>query len=369
MNILHLMKDYKPTNGGSVVRNGNMIDSYRRNYPDDQISLINLDGKQFEHYSEINGVRIYRCLGIKELIKQAIKIIRKEKIDVIEAHNFRFLFAAFIARRSHTRIICEIHALYRMSHMKEIVSYKLLKKTDQIIVLADAAKSYLVREKGIAADKIIVIRNGIDMLQYSSNGLESRLGANLAKLRRLGKIILAYTGSFIQWQGVRFVADHFEEILKADDRLILLMVGNGEEYSYVERKAKEVSCASRIIIHPGVSREEMSNIYPNIDIVFIPREQNLSTDTAVPLKAVEAMRRNKAILASGDNGIREVLNDTNASVYQPGDIKDLVSKLQALVVDGEYREKIAKKAAVDSELLFTTWDDNSDQMYKILRKL
>ena len=35
----------------------------------------------------------------------------------------------------------------------------------------------------------------------------------------------------------------------------------------------------------------------------------------------------------------------------------------------EHIEKIAKKAAVDSELLFTTWDDNSDQMYKILRKL
>lgn len=369
MNILHLMKDYKPTNGGSVVRNGNMIDSYRRNYPNDRIFLINLDGKKLGHYSEINGVRVYRCLNLKDLIKQAIKIIREERIDVIEAHNFRFLLVAFIARKSHTRIICELHALYRMSKIKEILSYRLLRKTDQIIVLADVAKTYLVREKRIEADKITVIRNGIDMLQYSSEKLESSLGEKLGKLRKLGKIILAYTGSFIQWQGVRFVAEHFEKILKVDDKLILLMIGNGDEYSYVERKAEEVSCSSRIIIHPGVSREEMSKIYPNIDIVFIPREQNLSTDTAVPLKAVEAMCRNKAILASGDNGIKEVLNDTNASVYKPGDIEDLVSKLQMLIIDREYREKIAQKAAIDSELLFNTWDDNSIQMHEIYYRI
>lgn len=369
MNILHLMKDYKPTNGGSVVRNGNMIDSYRQNYPDDRIFLINLDGGQFESYSRINGVRVYRCTGLKELIKKARKIIREEKIDIIEAHNFRFLFAAFIVRKIHTKIVCEIHALYRMNRLKEIVSYRLLQKSDHIIVLADAAKTYLVKHKKISNNKISVIKNGLDKLDGSLENRESSLGNELSELRKQGKIILAYTGSFIGWQGVRFVADNFDQILGIDDRLVILMVGNGEEYEYVEGKANEAFNSDRIIMHSGISKEEMSKVYLDIDIVFIPREQNLSTDTAVPLKAVEAMRRNKTILASGDDGIREVLNDRNASVYKPGDMDDFVRKLQCLIADSEYRQRIAQKAYIDSGSLFTTWDDNSAKMHEIYHKI
>ncbi len=256
-----------------------------------------------------------------------------------------------------------------MSVLKELISYRFLRRCDRIIVLADAAKSYLVKEKNIASEKIEVIRNGIEESVPQSEAKGNSLCCRLKELRDTEKIVVAYMGSFIEWQGVRFIADNFEIILGASNKYVLLMLGNGIEYSYVEKKAEESHSRDRIIMHPGVSKEEMVGIYSNVDIVLIPREKNLSTDTAVPLKAVEAMRREKAILASGDDGIKEVLNDTNSAIYEHGDIEDFVSKLCKLVDDSEYRHEIGKKASVDALLLFTTWIDNSRKMHEIYYRL
>lgn len=365
MNILHIMENYKPTIGGSVVRNGNMIDAYHSRFPMDKIYLVNLEGNLYEAESDENGIRIYRTKNIKEQICIAYKLIRKEKIDIIHTHNFRFLFVGFLARGlKKIRIVNEIHALYRMSSLKECISYCLLRRTSKIIVLAESAKEYLVENRRISRNKITVIRNGVTRIEEQEEDVqeEGELYQTVKRIKEQGFVIASYNGSFIEWQGVRILADQMDYLLKTDGKLFLLMFGDGTEYEYVENKALNCRYKERVLVHAGVQKDEMRRLYELIDIVLIPRIKSLKTDTAVPLKVIEAMQFSKCVLASGDKGIKEILNQNNAIIYEPGNMEDFRGKLKALVITESLRMKLGEKAKQDSVKLLVTWEENSEKV-------
>lgn len=366
MNILHIMEDYKPTIGGSVVRNGNMLDAYKQNYPEDSLFLVNMEGNKYERKTNEKGIVVFRCNSLFDQIVTSRKIVKTKNIGIIHAHNFRFLLVAFLAKkRKKQKIVFEIHAVYKMGKAKELLSYWLLRRTEQIIVLADSAKKYLVEKKRIDVSRITTIRNGINCRNDKQNEKKLDLYIALEEIRKQGKIVVSYNGSFIEWQGVRFIADYFEHILDSISNVVLLLIGDGQEFEYVEMKARQCKSKDRIIVHKGVSKDQMLSLYDQIDVILIPREKSLKTDTAVPLKAIEAMQYAKCILASGDEGIKEILNNNNASIFHPMEITDLIDKLIILSNNKALREQLGKQARVDSEKYLVTWDNNSKIVHGI----
>jgi len=260
------MKDYKPVIGGSVVRNSNMIDNYHKQYLDDELYLLNLDGSEFQYESVEDGVKVIREISLINLIKTARKIIKREKIDVIHAHNFRFLYAAYISRlflAPKPQIVLEIHAMYNMCFWKEILSNYLMRRTGKIIVLAECARQYLIEKRGIKDEQITVIRNGIDEFVQSQKLHDKNFENAILQLKKR-HIIVAYTGSFIEWQGVRFLADNFDIILEKCEKTAIVMVGNGPDFDYVKNKGKESMFNDRILIHCGISKPETIELYKYI---------------------------------------------------------------------------------------------------------
>lgn len=366
MNILHLMKDYRPTIGGSVVRNGNMIDAYKSEYPLDQIFIINLEGKEYVKKSDEKGVVVFRVSRVQEMINLAAKLINEEKIDIIQAHNFRFLYAAYISRlksKRKVRLFVEIHAMYNMAWYKKKMSLFLLKKVDMITVLAECAKKYLVSKCNINEQKVYVVRNGIGEKVEKKVLGDRQFRKELLHLKEEYQIVL-YTGSFYEWQGVNFLANFFDEILDNVPQIALVMVGDGPDFAYVKNKYEVAKNKARIKLHVGVSKSEVLDLYEISDVVIIPRLKNLSTNTAVPLKVIEPMELKKVILSADDDGLREILNDNNAMLFDSGNIESLVLALKKIVWDDE-KEKRAKQAKIDVSEMFCTWKENARVMHKL----
>lgn len=370
MNILHLMKDYKPTIGGSVVRNSNMIENYLKQIESDTAVIINLDGEKYESFSIENGIHVYRTKRLIGLIKTATKIIQEKEIDIIQSHNFRFLFAAFIARvfaRKKISIFVEIHAIYNMSWYKELLSRILLKKVDGIVVLAECAKQFLVDEYKLNSNTITVIRNGIDASECKTVIKDMKLVDGINELKEKYSVVL-YTGSFYEWQGVNFVADEFDNLLNCIPEIAIVMIGNGPDYEYVEDKYLKSPNKERILLHQGISKPEILTIYDMIDVLMIPRLKNLSTNTAVPLKVIEAMEYGKCIVSANDNGLMEVLNNSNALLFESGNITSLIEKLREAVLSESLRESISKKASDDAKKMFVTWGDSAKKMNELYHR-
>lgn len=369
MKILHLMKDYKPTIGGSVVRNGSMIDSYKKLYPQVQIIVINMEGKKYKSKSIEEGVTVYRTCGIWEMIQITCKIINENNIDIIQAHNFRFLYVAYIARtlaRNTPKLFVEIHALYNMAWYKTLLAFYLLKRVDGIIVLAECAKQYLVNKRKINNEKIFVLRNGIETSVEKKKLTDQEFREKISELCKIYQTVL-YTGSFFEWQGVNFLADNLKKILDAIPDIAFVMVGNGPEFSYVEKKIDELIDKERILLHCGVSKNEIFDLYDFCDIVIIPRLKNLSTNTAVPLKVIEPMELGKCIISADDDGLREVLNSDNATLFESGNVESLILALKKVVSEKKENLLKAQNAKKVVKELFVSWDDNAKIMDKLYR--
>ena len=370
MIILHLMKDYKPTIGGSVVRNSNMIENYLKQSPGDKAIIVNLDGEKFDATSNENGIEVYRSKTLLDLIMTAKMLVKNEEIDIIQSHNFRFLFAAFLTRllsRRNPRIYIEIHAMYHMSWYKELFSRWLLKRVDGIVVLAECAKKYLMEEYKLSSKKITVIRNGIDLYLEKSEIQDKELWDGINRLKESYSIVL-YSGSFIEWQGVNFIADEFDYLLSNIPGIALVMIGNGPDYDYVEKQLSKSKYKDRVLLHHGISKQEIITTYELADVLLIPRLKNLSTNTAVPLKVIEAMEYEKCIVSANDNGLKEVLNVSNSYLFESGDIDSLIKELKVATVDNEKSSRIAKKAGIDAKNQFVTWEDSASKMIQLYRR-
>lgn len=367
MNILHIMKDYKPNLGGSVVRNESMLVSYSKLF-EDNLYLINLDGKKYHYNSIEQGIKVTRCSSLIKMIGRAIMLTMREKIDVIHTHNFRFLFVGYICHflRPHTKLVVEMHAIYEVGKFKQMLANFLLAKTDAVIVLSNSAKEYLITDMKIKADKIHVVRNGLSSIDEEKKACE--LTDELEK-KRNKYVVVGYSGSFIEWQGVKFLADNFDYILERCRNIILLMIGNGPDYQYVADLARSSKYSDRIIVHEGIPKAEMYSLMRSIDIVLIPREKNLCTNTAIPLKAVEAMQLKKCILSADDLGLTEVLNEKNARIFKSKNIDSFIEILQELLNDEELRSRLGEKAGNDVYDKFSSWEKNAiliNEVYKLL---
>lgn len=370
MKIIHLMKDYKPTISGATVRNSSMLEHYKEISPSDEFYVVDLDGNSYASKSVENDIVIYRKQSLYDLIKCTVMLLREHKIDVIHAHNFRFIYAAFVAKKiakQKSKIVAEIHALYHMKWYKEILSYYLLRKTDKVIVLANCAKEYLIKQCKIEREKICVIRNGIEN-EKKYDEFDSLLIEQIKELKRKYRILI-YTGSFYDWQGVIFLSQNFDEILGKNPTLAIVMVGDGPEYEKVTSYGEKAENRNRIIIHKGVSKTEISKLLDLIDIVCIPRIKNLSTDTAIPLKVVEAMMHKKTIISSKDDGLLEILNSENAVLFDSQNINQLNKGLNVILDNKEYSEALAEQAQKDVYKRFTSWEENAHKLVLLYKEI
>lgn len=370
MRIIHLMKDYKPTISGAAVRNSSMLENYKEISPADEVYVVDLDGNSCASKSVENNIIVYRKQSLYDLIKCTVMLFKRHKIDVIHAHNFRFIYAAFVARKiakQKPKIVAEIHALYHMKWYKEILAYYLLRKTDKVVVLANCAKEYLIKQCKIESEKICVIRNGIES-EKKEDEFDSLLIRQVKKLKRKYSILI-YTGSFYDWQGVIFLSQNFDEILKKHPTLAIVMVGDGPEYEKVTSYWKQAEHQNRIIIHKGVSKTEISKLLDLIDIVCIPRIKNLSTNTAIPLKVVEAMMHKKIIISSKDDGLLEILNSENAVLFDSYNINQINKGLSVILANKEYSEALAEQAQKDVYKKFTSWKENAYKLVLLYKEI
>lgn len=337
MRILHLMGDYKPTSGGSVIRNSSIINNYKKQFEDDLI-IINLEGKKYNSFENIDGVDVYRKRNSLEMLLLIYKLVKSNRIDVIHAHNFRFYFIAYIYKIfsfNPPKVIIELHSVYNMKKIKELISYNLIRKADRIIVLSEGAKTFLVNDKKIDQNKICIIRNGLFEASFESNGSNTNLD-------RIPKetLVLGYIGSFFDWQGVNFIIDNIEEILEKHDNVYLLMVGNGPEYSYVRNQINKSKYEDRILLIDYVSHNEIVSFYKIIDIFLMPRLKTLATETAIPLKLIEVMQLGIPIVASNVVGLTELLSKDNSVIIEPESKEGFIRSIEMLLSNSSLRNEL-----------------------------
>lgn len=133
------------------------------------------------------------------------------------------------------------------------------------------------------------------------------------------------------------------------DKTRFYIIGYYDNGEYASRIIEEAKNLEKIIITGNLTREEMDNIYSEIDIVVCP-----SREDPLPIVMTEAMMYGKPCIASDSTGTADYIdNGVNGFVCKTEDSEDLCEKMRYFIHNPERINEMGQEARKVYEEYFT----------------
>ncbi len=211
---------------------------------------------------------------------------------------------------------------YRLSRALENLA---LREADAITTICEGLRTDILG-RGIPALKITVIPNAVDAETF---GATSSVDHELARRLGLsGKLVLGFLGSFYRYEGLHLLLEAMPRLVAANPDIRLLLVGGGEDDAMLRRLVLERGLGGSVVFAGRVPHAEVPRYYDLVDILVYPRLPERLTHLVTPLKPLEAMAREKIVLASDVGGLRELVRDDDTGfLFRAGDPEALATRV------------------------------------------
>jgi glycosyltransferase involved in cell wall biosynthesis len=208
-----------------------------------------------------------------------------------------------------------------------------------------------VAGRGVAAERITVVPNGVEPEWLIPRARANRLAADLG----IGRgPVFGYLGSFSCYEGLPFLVEAAPDFLESSGDGRLLLVGGGRDEASVRAMAR--NAGRRVIFMGRVPQEQVPDIYTLMDVLVLPRRRMRLTELVTPLKPLEAMAMSRSVLASDVGGHAELIQDGTTGLLFEAENRDaLVTRARSLGADSGLRERLGREARRYVSL-DRTWD-------------
>jgi len=226
---------------------------------------------------------------------------------------------------------------YRLTKMLETL---LLQRADQVVTLSQSMRAEIA-SRGIAAEKIQIVSNAVDVSRFTATAPRPELAE---KLQLAGKTVLGFIGSFYHYEGLDILLAAFEKVHAKFPQARLLLVGDGFERKALEAQAAQSSARPAIVFIGAVKPDDVIDYYNLMDLLIYPRHKMRLTELVCPLKPLEAMALGKCVVGSNVGGIREFVVDGETGLLaRPNDAEDLAGILGKVIAAPELRGKLGRR--------------------------
>jgi glycosyltransferase involved in cell wall biosynthesis len=249
--------------------------------------------------------------------------------------------------------------------MLEMLEVQVAKQADMVFVITEALKREMI-SKGVAADRVIVIANGVHTSRFQKRDRDREL-SNALGLD--GKTVIGYAGGLVHYEGIELLLDAVAELSKKRDDIHLLIVGDGAHERAVRAHADSLPLDGVVTFTGRVRHDEVERYLSLIDIAPLPRLPLRVCELISPIKPFEAMAMGKVVVVSDVAALTEIVQDGETGrIFQKGNAQDLSRVLEELVDDPEQRRRIAENATrwVVRERDWSVITDSVDQAYRSL---
>ena len=233
-------------------------------------------------------------------------------------------------------------------------------------VICEGLRADLIA-RGIAAEKIIVSPNGVDLSLFGDPPAPD--AALAARLGLEGKEVIGFIGSFYDYEGIDDLIAAMPLLAAERPEAHLLLVGGGPMEARLRVQAFASPAQDRIHFVGRVPHEEVERYYGLVDILAYPRKAMRLTELVTPLKPLEAMAQRRLVAASDVGGHRELIEDgVTGTLFPPDDPAGLAAALAGLLADkgGWGRRRNAARDFVERE---RNWSSNISRYAPVYRKL
>ena len=196
-----------------------------------------------------------------------------------------------------------------------------------------------------------VIYNGIDVERFVPRVADDPAVRRLCD-RLTGGVerpVLLQVGRLVRWKGAEYVIAALAR-LHVDPAPVLVLAGDGPYQADLERQARELGVADRVVFLGAWPHDAMPDLYPAVDLVIGASFVN----ETFGISLCEALACERPVIASDFGGFREVVrHDETGLLVPPQDATALATAIDALLADPARRHALARAGRADVTARFS----------------
>ncbi len=288
---------------------------------------------------------------------ELLRLAKEERPAIIHAasNHWNGLTAVKTARQLGLPSIYEVRGLWevtrgsRNAEWAKSNMYKYIarmeadaaKSATTVFAITKALKNELV-DRGVEADKITLVPNGVDTTRFTPIARDQQLAAELGVT---GKTVIGYVGSVLDYEGIELMLEAARQMARTREDFHVLIVGDGAELERFQDFVADNGLEHVITFTGRVPHEEVERYYSLIDITPFPRLPLPVCEMVSPLKPFEAMAMGKAVVASDVAALAEIVTpELNGLLHAKGSMESLLEQLTRLLDDPELRQRLGAQS-------------------------
>ena len=288
---------------------------------------------------------------------ELISTAQRERPAVIHAasNHWNGLTAVNVARRLGLPSIYEVRGLWEVTRgsrnpeWAESNMFKYIARMEadaargatKVFTITNALREEMIA-RGVDEQKITVLPNGVDTTRFTPIPRDEALARELGVM---GKTVIGYVGSILDYEGLELLIDAAAELAAVRHDFHVLFVGDGAELEKFTERVREDGLEEVITFTGRVPHEDVERYYSLVDITPFPRLPLPVCEMVSPLKPFEAMAMGKAIVASDVAALAEIIAPgVNGFLHTKGDAGSLQRELRRLLDDRDLTQRIGEQA-------------------------
>ena len=398
LRILHVLDHSIPLHSGYTFRTLSILREQRKLGWETFHLTSPKQGVTSTLFEEVDGMRFYRTpvatgslakipVGkelalMKQLETRLEEVANEVRPNIIHAHSpvLNAFPAIKVARKLGIPVVYEIRAFwedaavdhgtttegslrYRATRRLET---RAIQQVDHVFTICEGLRSDIAA-RGIAAEKITVIPNAVDIESFDLGGTTDE--ALKEELGLAGCMVVGFIGSFYAYEGLDLLLEALPLILFQLPDVRLLLVGGGPQEQALKEQAVRLGVADKVVFSGRVPHSEVQRYYDLVDVLAYPRHSMRLTELVTPLKPLEAMAQGRLIVASDVGGHKELIRDGETGIlFFAGSVTSLADSIMKLLAKREYwtEMRTAGRVFVEEERTWANSVANYQQIYQRL---
>jgi len=203
--------------------------------------------------------------------------------------------------------------------------------TNRIVTTGESLREQLIRDNGLAADRIVSVPTGVDAALFRpGDALVARLALQLPADRRLVGII----ATLRSWKGHSYLV---EALAQLPEDVSLVIVGQGPGWDPLHSQVADLGLQARVIF--AGDQRDVVPWFQALDVFALPSYAN----EGVPQAILQAMACARPIVSTAVGAIPEVLEDgVNGLVVPTRDPAALAQAIGRLLTDSDLARRLAR---------------------------
>lgn len=329
------------------------------------IQLPELPGQDDIRFSESASI-------LQGALKSAIEML--QPIDIVYERYSLWSYGAIEAAHLLGIKSClevNAHLIYEQGKYRKLTHpelahqcfNKVFSNADTIYAVSNGVKSQLV-SAGIHSDHVHVVHNGVDTERFKPVAKSVGFGNTVITDPAL---TIGFCGSLKPWHGVDGLIDAFAMHHLSYKHSKLVIIGDGPERVNIEQRIQMHHLSNSVEMIGSVIPEKVPQAIGRVNVAVAPYP-NLDNMYFSPLKIFEYLALGICTVAPRIGDIPNIIeHDVSGILYEAGDVSELATVLDQLVVDGNRVRRIAN-AGRDLAVQRYTWDRVVDKVIAITLK-